>query len=552
MLLAFGALVVSIGSIARQWEQPMRDSVIIDLSPRALPKYMLFTLARGWIAYFLSLLFTLLVASWAFYDNQARRFLIPALDVLQSIPVLGFLPGLALSLAWLFPHSNTGLELACVLAIFTGQVWNMTFSYHDSLRAIPAEFRLLGKLYGFNWWHRFWRIELPSGAQGLLYNSMVSMAGGWFFISVSETLTLGDKDFRLPGIGSYMSIAMEQGNIRAQVYGIIAMGVIIVTVDRLIWWPLVVWSRRFKLDDFAGAVVAPSTFQLWLARSRFATVMAGVMDKLRRRFLTLPGPTVVASQPTARTDKRGRIVYRLFLGLLVAIIVFGGVKLVLLLTQVQWTTWWEIFYCTVITFGRVLAAVAIGTLWTVPAGIWIGLNPRLSNRLQPFIQFAASFPAPMIYPWILGAILLAGGTLQWGSIILILFGTQWYILFNVASAAAAIPNDIVSCASLLRLDRWRQWTRFLIPAIFPGLVTGWVTAAGGAWNATIVSEYVHANGKLYQATGLGAFIARATSPIDWPTLTAAVLIMALVVVGINRTLWKKLQVLADNRCRFGI
>ena len=552
MLLAFGALVVSIGSIARQWEQPMRDSVIIDLSPRALPKYMLFTLARGWIAYFLSLLFTLLVASWAFYDNQARRFLIPALDVLQSIPVLGFLPGLALSLAWLFPHSNTGLELACVLAIFTGQVWNMTFSYHDSLRAIPAEFRLLGKLYGFNWWHRFWRIELPSGAQGLLYNSMVSMAGGWFFISVSETLTLGDKDFRLPGIGSYMSIAMEQGNIRAQVYGIIAMGVIIVTVDRLIWWPLVVWSRRFKLDDFAGAVVAPSTFQLWLARSRFATVMAGVMDKLRRRFLTLPGPTVVASQPTARTDKRGRIVYRLFLGLLVAIIVFGGVKLVLLLTQVQWTTWWEIFYCTVITFGRVLAAVAIGTLWTVPVGIWIGLNPRLSNRLQPFIQFAASFPAPMIYPWILGAILLAGGTLQWGSIILILFGTQWYILFNVASAAAAIPNDIVSCASLLRLDRWRQWTRFLIPAIFPGLVTGWVTAAGGAWNATIVSEYVHANGKLYQATGLGAFIARATSPIDWPTLTAAVLIMALVVVGINRTLWKKLQVLADNRCRFGI
>ena len=543
---------MSIGSIARQWEQPMRDSVIIDLSPRALPKYMLFTLARGWIAYFLSLLFTLLVASWAFYDNQARRFLIPALDVLQSIPVLGFLPGLALSLAWLFPHSNTGLELACVLAIFTGQVWNMTFSYHDSLRAIPAEFRLLGKLYGFNWWHRFWRIELPSGAQGLLYNSMVSMAGGWFFISVSETLTLGDKDFRLPGIGSYMSIAMEQGNIRAQVYGIIAMGVIIVTVDRLIWWPLVVWSRRFKLDDFAGAVVAPSTFQLWLARSRFATVMAGVMDKLRRRFLTLPGPTVVASQPTARTDKRGRIVYRLFLGLLVAIIVFGGVKLVLLLTQVQWTTWWEIFYCTVITFGRVLAAVAIGTLWTVPVGIWIGLNPRLSNRLQPFIQFAASFPAPMIYPWILGAILLAGGTLQWGSIILILFGTQWYILFNVASSAAAIPNDIVSCASLLRLDRWRQWTRFLIPAIFPGLVTGWVTAAGGAWNATIVSEYVHANGKLYQATGLGAFIARATSPIDWPTLTAAVLIMALVVVGINRTLWKKLQVLADNRCRFGI
>ncbi len=553
VLLAFGALIVSIGSVARQWEQPMRDSVIIDLSPRALPKYMLYTLARGWIAYFLSLLFTLLVASWAFYDNRARRYLLPALDVLQSIPVLGFLPGLALSLAWLFPHSNTGLELACVLAIFTGQVWNMTFSYHDSLRAVPAEFRLLGNLYGFNWWHRFWRIELPSGAQGLLYNSMVSMAGGWFFISISETLTLGDKDFRLPGIGSYMSVAIDHHDMRAQVCGIMAMGVIIVAVDRLIWWPLVVWSRRFKLDDFAGAVLAPSTFQLWLARSRFAGVMAGVMGKLRRRFLTLPGPTTAdITTPSAPALKPGRTVYLLFIGLLVTIIVLGGAKLIQLLTQVPGAAWWEIFYCTFITFGRVLAAVAIGTLWTVPAGIWIGLNPRLSSRLQPFIQFAASFPAPMIYPWILGVILLLGGTLQWGAIILILFGTQWYILFNVASSAAAIPNDIVSCAALLRLDRWRQWTRFLIPAVFPGLVTGWVTAAGGAWNATIVSEYVNAGGKLYQATGLGAFISRATAANDFPKLTAAVLIMAVVVVGINRTLWKKLQVLADSRCRFGL
>jgi NitT/TauT family transport system permease protein len=225
---------------------------------------------------------------------------------------------------------------------------------------------------------------------------------------------------------------------------------------------------------------------------------------------------------------------------------------VLLLSQVHGHDWLEILYCTVITFGRVLAAVAVGTLWTVPVGIWIGLNPRLSSRLQPFIQFAASFPAPMIYPWILGLVLMVGGTLQWGSIILILFGTQWYILFNVASSAAAIPNDIVSCASLLRLDRWRQWTRFLIPAIFPGLVTGWVTAAGGAWNATIVSEYVNTGGKLYEATGLGALISRATDAGNFSKLTAAVLVMAVVVVGINRTLWKKLQVLADNRCRFGI
>lgn len=554
MLLGLGAAVVGVGSVATEWEQPLRSTVNIDLSPGALPKYMLFSLARGWIAYFFSLLFTLLVASWAFYDLRARRFLLPALDVLQSIPVLGFLPGLVLFLVGLFPHSNTGLELACVLMIFTGQVWNMTFSYHDSLRAVPAEFRLLGRFYGFNWWHRFWRVELPCGAQGLLYNSMVSMAGGWFFLSITEAFRLGDQDFRVPGIGSYMSVAIERGDVRAQVFGIIAMGVIILTVDRLIWWPLVVWARRFKLDDFAGAALAPSAFQLWLSRSHIAGLAGQAVEKLRRRFLTLPerpesGATAVT--PDAAPPAAGRWAYRGFVALLLAGLAWGGVKLVLLLGQVGGADWREILSCTVITFGRVLAAVALGTAWTVPVGVWIGLNPRLSSRLQPFIQFAASFPAPMIYPWILGLVIAVGGSLQWGSIILILLGTQWYILFNVAASAAAIPNDIVSCAALLRLGRWRQWTRFLLPAVFPGLVTGWVTAAGGAWNATIVSEYVNAGGKLYQATGLGALISRATDAGNFPKLTAAVLVMAVVVVGINRTLWKKLQVLADSRCRFG-
>ena len=554
MLLGLAALIVGISSVATEWKQPLRATVSIDLSPYALPKYMLFSLARGWIAYFFSLLFTLLVASWAFYDRNAQRFLLPALDVLQSIPVLGFLPGLVLFLVGLFPHSNTGLELACVLMIFTGQVWNMTFSYNDSLRSVPVEFQLLGKLYGFNWWHRFWRVELPCGAQGLLYNSMVSMAGGWFFLSITEAFRLGQQDFRVPGIGSYMSVAIERGDVRAQIAGIIAMGAIIIIVDRLVWWPLVVWSRRFKLDDFAGAVITPSAFQLWLSRSRLAGWAAAALDWLRRRFLTLPDrpTTSILARPEDARPGLGRWIYRLILAGLVVALVWGAIRLALLLGQVGWKDWREILACAAISFGRVLAAVALGTLWTVPVGVWIGLNPRLSSRLQPFVQFAASFPAPMIYPWILGLVLFVGGTLQWGAIILILLGTQWYILFNVAASAAAIPNDIVSCASLLRLDRWLQWKRFLLPAIFPGLVTGWVTAAGGAWNATIVSEYVNVGGKLYQATGLGALISRATDSGNFPKLTAAVLVMAVVVVGINRTLWKKLQVLADTRCRFGL
>ena len=554
VLVGLGALVAGISSIATEWEQPLRATVKIDLSVGSLPKYMLYSFARGWIAYGFSLLFTLLVASWAYYDEQARRFVLPALDVFQSIPVLGFLPGLVLFLVGIFPRSNTGLELACVLTIFTGQVWNMTFNYHDSLRAVPPEFRLLGKLYGFNWWHRFWRIELPCGAQGLLYNSMVSMAGGWFFLITTEAFTLGKQDFRVPGIGSYMSVAMDLGDFRAQIFGVMAMGIIIVVVDRLVWWPLVVWSRRFKLDDFGGVSAAPSFFQLWIARSRIAAIAGGLMGKLRRRFLTLPdrpAPEVVAPPPVVHAGL-GLWVYRVFIVLLLAGMAWGGVKLTGLLAQVSWPDWREIFYCCMISFGRVMAAVILGTLWTVPVGIWIGLNPRLASRLQPFIQFAASFPAPMLYPWIVALLFFFGSTLQWGAIILILLGTQWYILFNVAASAAAIPNDIVSCATLLRLDRWRQWTRFLLPAIFPGLVTGWVTAAGGAWNATIVSEYVHAGGKLYEATGLGSLIQRATDDGNFPKLTAAVLIMAVVVVGINRTLWKKLQVIADNRCRFGL
>ncbi len=552
VLLGLGVMLLGGVRVASEWHQRLHATVQIDLSPWVLPKYVLFSLARGWIAYFFSLLFTLLVASWAYYDTRARRFLLPALDVLQSVPVLGFLPGLVLALVTLFPHSNTGLELACVLMIFTGQVWNMVFSYHDSLQAVPAEFRLIGKLYGFNWWHRFWRIELPCGAQGLLYNSMVSMAGGWFFLSITETFRLGDQDFRLPGIGSYMSVAIERGDVPAQLRGVIAMGAIILAVDRLVWWPLVVWSRRFKFDDFAGATVAPSGVQRWLSRSRVVFLAEQLLENLRVRFLTLPErpKTVLAgAQPT--TSPAGRWGYRLLVGLLLAALVWGGVRLALLLSRVPAPAWQEIFYCTAISFGRVLAAVALGTLWTVPVGVWIGLNPRLSSRLQPFIQFAASFPAPMLYPWILALVFLAGGTLQSGSILLILCGTQWYILFNVAAAAVAIPNDIVCCASLLRLDRKRKWLRFLLPAVFPGLVTGWITAAGGAWNATIVAEYVQAGGKLYQATGLGALISRATEAGDFPRLTAAVLVMAVVVVGINRTVWKKLQVLADARCRFG-
>ncbi len=558
VLGGFVALFFGIAQIAQEWRHPLKDPIPIDLSLRELPKYALFSFARGWIAYFVSLIFTVLVASWAFYDKRAHRYILPALDILQSIPVLAFLPPFFLALVALFPRSNTGLELACILTIFTGQVWNMVFSYYDSLRGIPGDFRMLAKLYNFTWWQRFWRVELPFGAQPLLYNSMVSMAGGWFFLSLSEAPPLiNGVSFRVPGLGSYFKEAMDKGNVSAQILAIVAMGTVILIVDRLIWWPLVVWSRKFKLDDFGGNRSAKNALQLWLARSGTVQAMAAVGQRFKAWLL---GPAVPPSEETSLIEPGaplpkqgwvGRAVYLTFVWALVCVLAWGCFRMVLMLKPVTRSDWTEILSDTGLSFMRVIAAVLIGTLWTVPLGVWIGLNPKLSGRLQPFIQFVASFPAPMLYPWLFALVLFVHGNLQWGSVLLILFGTQWYILFNVAASAAAIPNDIVSCAEILHLSGWQRWKKFLLPAVLPGLVTGWITAAGGAWNATIVAEYaVQAGDKLYNATGLGAYIGKATDDNNFSRLTAAVLVMSAVVVGINRSVWKRIQAIANDRCRF--
>ncbi len=294
ILVGFAAFLFGAASVAREWSQPRNLTVDIDLSLRSLPKYALYTFARAWLAYLLSLLFTLIVASWAFYDERARRFILVALDILQSLPVLAFLPVFELPLIALFPHSNVGLELVCVLAMFTGQVWNMTFSYYDSLRGTPPDFRMLGKLYNFNWWNRFWRVELPFGAQGLLYNSMVSMAGGWFFLTITEASTIGNQAYRVPGLGSYMSVANDRGDVRAVIYGIIAMSLVIVVVDRLIWGPLVSWSRKFKLDDFGTGGSRKSRLQLWLARSVAAQQIGAFLQRGKSRLIPPPKPPTAA------------------------------------------------------------------------------------------------------------------------------------------------------------------------------------------------------------------------------------------------------------------
>jgi NitT/TauT family transport system permease protein len=556
---ALGGLLFAILNVAAEWHAPYREVTKVSLSFWELPRYVLYSLARGWVAMGFSLVFAVGYATWAYYDRRAASVLLPMLDILQSIPVLGFMPGLVLALVALFPRSNFGLELACVLMIFTAQVWNMVFSYYDSLRAIPIELRQMGMLAGFTPWQRFWKLELPFAAQGLIYNCMVSMAGGWFFLTINEAFTLGNQNFQLPGIGSYMSVAIAQGNVPAEVAAVIAMAIMIIGVDRLVWWPLVIWSRKFKLEDTASGPKETTFVAEFLSRSGLLraawrapmAIVRAVEKRLPKPVHSTAAPDMEPPPVKAAARARERAVYVVVLAILAVGGTYGCLRLGGLLEQVSLHEWIGIVWKAFLTFLRVLAALAISSLWTIPVGVWIGLNPRVARVLQPVIQFAASFPAPMLYPLVFGLVLAIGGNLQWGAVVLMMLGAQWYILFNVAAGAQSIPADVNACASIFQLRGWRWWRQFALPAIFPFLVTGWITSAGGAWNASIVSEYLQYGGGIHTATGLGAYISEATNAGHFPQLAAAVVVMAVCVVAINRTFWKRLQRKGDLYCRFG-
>lgn len=547
LLVLFGlaAIIFGVMEVAAEWQQPYREAVKIDLSPSALPFYTLLSLSRGVIAYLFSLLFTIGYGYWAFHDKAAGKVLLPLLDILQSIPVLGFLPEFVLTLIHLFPWSNIGLELACVLMIFTAQVWNMTFSFYDSLRAIPEDYWAISRLYGFTRWQRLFKLELPFAARGLVYNSMLSMAGGWFFLTINESFQLPSHDFRLPGIGSYMSTAIHENNVPAQIYAVIAMTIMIVAVDQIIWRPLVVWSQKFKLEDIESAAPETSWLLKWLSQARFCR-------EGFEQILEVPRRRLIAKKPEAEAKNGSewmRAVYLFFLVLSVVLALWGLTHLIRLLAGISFREWRLIGGDLAITMARVMASVLIGCIWTIPAGVWIGLNPKWSRWLQPFIQVAASFPAPMIFPIVVFTLFHLGITMGWASIALLVIGTQWYILFNVVSGASAIPQDLLACTSLMRLSTWTRWRRFLLPAIFPSLITGLLTATGGAWNATIVAEYLKIGDNTYSTRGLGSLISQATDQGQFSLLAGAVLVMACVVVMLNRSLWKPLQALADARFR---
>jgi NitT/TauT family transport system permease protein len=375
----------------------------------------------------------------------------------------------------------------------------------------------------------------------------MSMAGGWFFLMISEAFTLRDKDFRLPGLGSYMSVAVARGDVGAMLWAILAMVLMIVALDQLLWRPVVVWSQKFRVEEGGAQVPMSSWFLNWLRRSRLVAALVRLGGRLRRwrkeRATARKTPLAVATPSSAWTG----VFSLVMLAALLALLGYGAWRLAVLLAELPIESWGEALGAAAVTLGRVLASTALGTLWALPAGLAIGLSPRLSRLLQPVVQVAASFPAPMLFPLVIAGLEAAGVSLGWGSILLMLLGTQWYILFNVTAGAMAVPADLREAATSYRMNRWQRFRFLYLPAVFPHLVTGWVTAAGGAWNASIVAEYVTFRGQTLKAWGLGSLISEAAAGERYPLLAASILVMAAVVVAFNQLVWRRLYRLAEER-----
>jgi NitT/TauT family transport system permease protein len=547
ILLAAFALFYALLSVTHYWIAPVSVHTEIQLSPSALPKYAMFSLLRIAIAYAISLVFTLVYGYVAAYNAKAERFLIPLLDTLQSIPVLSFLPGVMLAMVALFPTRNFGLELGSILLIFTGMVWNMTFSFYSSLKAIPREMREVAEIYRWSWWQRFVQMELPFSVIGLVWNSMMSVAGGWFFLMVCEMFILGDRDLRLPGLGSYLQTAANADNTRASIWGVVTMVGVIVLMDQLIWRPIIAWAEKFKFEQ-VEAVEAPHSPVLdFLRRSKVLPLVAHVLvQPMQERLNKYFAARAESRNKTVRVTNARNWFTRIALVLALLGIGYALVKMVFLLGTVTTSEVRTIFLGAGATFLRVEATLLLAALWTIPAGVIIGLNPRLSAVMQPLAQIAASVPATALFPIILLFLIRAGG-LGTCSMVLLLLGTQWYILFNVIAGASAIPSDLKEVCAVFQFGRIEKWRELLLPAIFPYLITGLVTASGGAWNASIVAEYFHFHGHTYSITGLGAVISAASDHGNSRVLIAATLVMAAMVVTINRLVWRKLYVLSANK-----
>ncbi len=546
-LAGFFALI----KIASYWLGRPIPAVDISQSISALPLYAFYSVVRIGAAYLLSLAFAIGYGYIAAYNPRAEALMIAVLDILQSIPVLSFLPGVMLAMVALIPTRQLGIEMGAILLIFTGQVWNMAFSFYSSLKSIPRELREASNIYRFSAWQRFCQLELPYSAIGLVWNSMVSVAGGWFFLIACEMFVLGDRDFRLPGLGSFLQTAANAGNTRAVIWGLVTMVLIIVATDQLVWRPVIAWSDRFKFEMSESNDRVRSPILHLLQRSSFvAALKEKTIQPLHERIYKnlAHRRTAQTIHPLDEPEKKKIPPLAIVLGLATAaVVLYAAMQALAMLRHIQLGEVKLLLMGAGATFLRVNTALLIASMWTIPVGVMIGFNPKLARITQPITQIAASFPAPFLFPIILIGLQYLGLGLGVGSIVLMLLGTQWYILFNVIAGAMAIPSDLREVSDLFHFKGVQRWTTVILPGIFPYLITGLVTASGGAWNASIIAEYYSLRGHTLQTLGLGAQISAASDKGQFPILLLATMIMAGMVVTINRLVWRRMYRLAETR-----
>jgi NitT/TauT family transport system permease protein len=550
LLAAFYAVIW----IAKFWFSSAIPEVAIERSPSHLPLYAFYSTARIFIAYILSLAFAIGYGYIAAYNRRVEGLMIATLDILQSIPVLSFLPGVMLAMMSIFPSRQIGIELGAILLIFTGEVWNMAFSFYSSLKSIPRELREACDVNHFSALQRLFQLELPFATIGLVWNSMVSVASGWFFLIVCEMFPVGSRNFRLPGLGSYLQTAASNGDTQAMTWGIITMLLIIVVTDQLLWRPLIAWSDKFKFESVESVeqvkspvlhIIRNSSVVGFLQRRAFIPISEGMYQRMADRR-----ERQMVHKRGRRKSRRSITAVTVVISLAaLAGIIIAAIHATLLLRHIHPHQLLGIFEGAGATFLRVNAALLFASLWTIPVGVAIGFHPRLAHLTQPLAQIAASFPATALFPVILLGLMSIGVGIGIGSIALMMLGTQWYILFNVIAGAVAIPSDLKEVSDLFHFHSIQRWTTVILPGIFPYLTTGLVTASGGAWNASIVAEYFQIKDRTLITTGLGAQISSASIRGDFPTLLLATIIMALMVVTINRLVWRPLYRLAETKYR---
>jgi len=556
-LVAF-AFVAALAVLALHGAAEMRApleglaSAPLSLDPARLPEYALRTTLRMFAAIAASLIFTFVIATLAAKSRRAEMIIIPALDILQSVPVLGFLTFTVTFFMGIFPGSQLGAECASVFAIFTSQAWNMAFSFYQSLRTVPRDLDEVSRGFGLSAWQRFWRLEAPFAAPGLVWNTMMSMSGGWFFVVASEAITVGNTTVQLPGLGSWLAVAIDKQDFAAVGWAVLAMGIVIVLYDQLLFRPIVAWADKFRFEQTAGQDKPRSWVYSLIQRTRLLKLLTRPIGWIWRSLMLVRLSATSQAAPLVGRNRSmtTRALDYAWLGLIAAVGLWGIWTALSFVSQtLTWSDAWQAFSGGLVTLLRVILLIAVASLIWVPIGVWIGLRPAVAERVQPVAQFLAAFPANVLFPVAVVAIVATGVSPNvWLSPLMVL-GTQWYILFNVIAGASAFPTDLREAASVYQLRSWTWWRRAILPGIFPYYVTGALTASGGSWNASIVAEVVSWGHTKLEAFGLGSYIAKATEAGDYPRVILGIAVMSLFVTLLNRTLWRPLYVFAERRLR---